>query len=55
LKRKAFFIVILLLVAAIVPLLAIGAQAILSAGPNQTAYTGQTVKLMAQPPITPAL
>jgi len=45
LKRKAFFIVILLLVAAIVPLLAIGAQAILSAGPNQTAYTGQSVKL----------
>jgi hypothetical protein len=43
LKRKALLIVILLIAAAVVPLLAIQAQALLSAGPNQEVYTGETV------------
>ncbi|MCW4047221.1 MAG: PKD domain-containing protein [Candidatus Bathyarchaeota archaeon] len=42
-KTKGFLIVILLVIAAIVPLLAIQAQAILSAGPDQQVYTGETV------------
>jgi hypothetical protein len=41
-KRKSFLIVTLLLIAAIAPLIAIRAQAILSAGPDQQVYTGQT-------------
>jgi PKD repeat protein len=41
-KRKAFLIVALLLIAAIVPLIVIRAQAALSAGPDQEVYTGET-------------
>ena len=41
-KRKSFLIVTLLLIAAIAPLIAIRAQAILSAGPDQQVYTGET-------------
>ena len=41
-KRKAFFIVVLLMTAAIVPLIIIKAQATLSAGPDQEVYTDQT-------------
>lgn len=41
-KRKAVFITALLIVAAVVPLLAIRAQATLSAGPDQQVYTGET-------------
>ncbi len=42
-KRKGFLVVTLLLVAAVVPLLVLRAQATLSAGPNQQVHTGQTV------------
>jgi hypothetical protein len=42
-KRKAFFIVALLVIAAIVPLIVIKAQAVLSAGPDQKVYVGETV------------
>jgi hypothetical protein len=41
-KRKGFLIAALLIVAAIVPLIAIKAQASISAGPDQEVYTGQT-------------
>jgi len=41
-KRKSFLIVTLLLIATIAPLIAIRAQAILSAGPDQQVYTGET-------------
>ena len=41
-KRKAFLIVASLILAAIVPLIVINAQAVLSAGPDQEVYTGQT-------------
>jgi len=44
-KRKAFFIVALLMTAAIVPLIIINAQAVLSAGPDQQVNTGDTVFL----------
>ena len=42
-KRKAFFVVALLVTAAIVPLIVINAQAVLSAGPDQQVYVGDTV------------
>jgi hypothetical protein len=42
-KRKAFFVVALLLTAAILPLIVINAQAVLSAGPDQQVYVGDTV------------
>ena len=42
-KRKAFFVVALLVTAAIVPLIVISAQAVLSAGPDQQVYVGDTV------------
>ena len=45
LKRKSFCIIITLVIATIAPILALNAQGILSAGPNQTAYTGQPVQL----------
>jgi hypothetical protein len=41
-KRKGFLIAALLIAAAIVPLIAIKAQASISAGPDQEVYTGQT-------------
>jgi hypothetical protein len=41
-KRKAFLIIALLIIATIVPLIVIKAQATLSAGPDQEVYTGQT-------------
>jgi len=41
-KRKGFLIVTFLIIAAIAPLIAIKAQASLSAGPDQQVYTGQT-------------
>ena len=41
-KRKAFLIVASLILAAIVPLIVINAQAVLSAGPDQEVYTDQT-------------
>jgi PKD repeat protein len=44
-KRKAFFIVALLMTAAVVPLIIINAQAVLSAGPDQQVNTGETVFL----------
>ena len=44
-KRKAFFIIALLTIAAIVPLIIINAQAVLSAGPDQQVSTGETVYL----------
>ena len=44
-KRKGFLIVALLIIAAVVPLIVIRAQASLSAGSNQQVYTGQTTKL----------
>jgi hypothetical protein len=43
-KRKGVLIVTLLIIAAVVPLLVIKAQASLSAGPNQQVYMGQTTK-----------
>jgi PKD repeat protein len=43
-KRKSFLLIALLLIAAAVPFIVISTQAILSAGPNQTAYTGQPVQ-----------
>lgn len=42
-KRKSLLIVAILTFAAIVPFFAFQAQAILSAGPDQTVYSGQTV------------
>jgi hypothetical protein len=42
LKRKAFLLAALLILAAIVPLVVINAQAVLSAGPDQEVYTGET-------------
>lgn len=42
-KRKAFFIIALLMMAAIVPLMVINVQALLSAGPDQEVYTDETV------------
>ncbi len=42
-KKKSFLVVTILVIAAIVPILAFQAQAILSAGPNQTVSIGQTV------------
>jgi hypothetical protein len=42
-KRKAFLMVALLIIAAVAPLIVIRAQATLSAGPDQQAYTGETV------------
>ncbi|UCB61098.1 MAG: hypothetical protein JSW72_03335, partial [Candidatus Bathyarchaeota archaeon] len=42
-KRKAFFIIALLMMAAIVPLMVINVQAVLSAGPDQEVYTDETV------------
>ncbi len=44
-KRKAFVIVALLVTAAVVPLIIINAQAVLSAGPDQQVKTGETVFL----------
>ena len=44
-KRKSFLIVTLLLIASIAPLIAIRAQAILSAGPDQQVYMGETTNL----------
>ena len=44
-NRKAFFIVALLLTAAVVPLIIINAQAVLSAGPDQQVKPGNTVFL----------
>jgi hypothetical protein len=44
-KREAFVIVALLITAAVVPLIVINAQAILSAGPDQQVNTGKTVYL----------
>jgi len=44
-KRKAFVIVALLMTAAVVPLIIINAQAVLSAGPDQQVNTGETVFL----------
>jgi hypothetical protein len=44
-KKKAFLIIASLIIAAVlVPLIIIKAQAALSAGPNQTVYTGQTTE-----------
>ncbi len=42
-KRKAAFIIVLLTIAAIMPLIVIRVQATLSAGPDQDVYTGRTV------------
>jgi hypothetical protein len=42
-KRKAAFIILLLAIAAIMPLIVIRVQATLSAGPDQDVYTGRTV------------
>jgi PKD repeat protein len=42
-KRKASFIVALLIIASVAPLIVIRAQAALSAGPDQQVYTGETV------------
>jgi hypothetical protein len=44
-KRKGFLIVTLLIIAGIAPLIAIRAQASLSAGPDQQVYTDQTTNL----------
>jgi hypothetical protein len=44
-KRKGFFIVILLLIATVAPLVIFGVQATLSAGPDQQVYSGQTAQL----------
>ena len=41
-KRKAFLVVALLMIATFVPLIVIRAQAALSAGPDQQVYAGQT-------------
>jgi hypothetical protein len=41
-KRKAFLIIALLLIATVVPLIIIRAQAVLNAGPDQEVYTGET-------------
>jgi hypothetical protein len=43
-KRKGFFIVILLIVATVTPLFIFGVQATLSAGPDQQVYSGQTAQ-----------
>ncbi len=43
-KKKSLLIAVILVVATIIPIVAYQAQAILSAGPNQTVNTGQTVK-----------
>jgi hypothetical protein len=42
-KRKTVFVIALLIIATIVPLIVIKAQATLSAGPDQLVYTGETV------------
>jgi PKD domain len=42
-KKKSLLIIAMLTFAAILPLFAFRANAVLSAGPNQTAYPGQTV------------
>jgi hypothetical protein len=42
-KKKSLLIVAMLMFAAVLPLFAFQAQAVLSAGPDQTAYPGQTV------------
>jgi hypothetical protein len=44
-KRKGFLIVTLMIIAGIAPLIAIRAQASLSAGPDQQVYTDQTTNL----------
>ncbi len=44
-KTKSLLVLTILVVAAVVPLIAFRAQAILSAGPDQTVQTGQTVNL----------
>jgi hypothetical protein len=44
-KRKGFLLITLLLIAIAVPLVIIGAQATLSAGPNQQVHIGQTTNL----------
>jgi hypothetical protein len=44
-KKKGFLIAIMLAIATVVPLLVLTAQATLSAGPDQTKYTSQTVIL----------
>ena len=44
-QRKTFLIIALLVTAAIVPLIIINAQAVLSAGPDQQVNTGETVYL----------
>jgi len=44
-RMKGFLTVALLVMAVVLPLLVMRAQASLSAGPNQQVYTGQTIKL----------
>jgi hypothetical protein len=44
-KKKSFLVLIILVTAAVVPLIAFNAQAIISAGPDQTVQTGQAVNL----------